>query len=275
MRPLAASFFNPIFGNRRGPSKQSPIIRVIGQLHALGNCPELCAVVQFPLRTLIIQGALTHSRFLGVLYPLVVSYMRQCFVLPFFAFLILLPSIAAVPQTPQSTQAASASMSQGPKGSEADRKALLVKAQRGDRGAQSWLGAAYEQGWFGKTDSKEALKWLRKAAAQGDAEAQNSLGQMYKDGEGVEQNYVLAAKWYRKAANHVPDFGGAGQGRNNLGLLHLDGLGVPKDYVQAYMWFSLASTETNLSYAKAQMTPAQILKAERMAAKWRSHHSEQ
>jgi TPR repeat protein len=97
---------------------------------------------------------------------------------------------------------------------------------------------------------------------------------MYEGGEGVERNYVLAAKWYRKAANHVPDFGGAGQGRNRLGLLYLDGLGVPKDYVQAYMWFSLANVEENLSYAKAQMTPAQILEAERMAAKWERHHPE-
>ena len=86
---------------------------------------------------------------------------------------------------------------------------------------------------------------------------------MYEHGEGVPQNYVLAAQWYRKAAEHVPDFGGAGQGRNNLGLLYMDGLGVPKDYVQAYMWFSLTNFETNLSSAKAQMTPAQVLEAER------------
>ncbi len=37
MRPLAESFFNPLFGNCRGLSKQSPIIRVNGQLHAPGN----------------------------------------------------------------------------------------------------------------------------------------------------------------------------------------------------------------------------------------------
>jgi len=97
---------------------------------------------------------------------------------------------------------------------------------------------------------------------------------MYQDGEGVPQNYVQAAKGYRMAAEHVPDFGGAGQGRNNLGLLYLDGLGVPKDYVQAYMWFRLTNSETNLSYAKARMTPAEILEAERMAAEWKASHSE-
>ncbi|HVS88791.1 MAG TPA: tetratricopeptide repeat protein [Candidatus Acidoferrum sp.] len=198
--------------------------------------------------------------------------MRQRFLLPFLIFPLLVPSNFAVPQSPHSTQAAS--MSQGPKWTEADRKALLAKGQRGDRGAQFWLGIAYEQGWFGKTDFQEALKWLRKAAAHGNPDAQNSLGQMYEEGEGVKENYVLAAKWYRKAADHLPDLGGAGQGRNNLGLLYLDGLGVQKNYVQAYMWFRLANDDTNLSYAKAQMTPAQVLKAERMAAKWKSHHPE-
>lgn len=200
--------------------------------------------------------------------------MTQRFLLPFLTFQLLVSSTVAVPQTPHSTQAALASMSQRPKWTEADWKALLARAQHGDVGAQSWLGAGYEQGWFGKADFWEALKWLRKAAAHRDPDAQVSLGQMYEGGEGVERNYVLAAKWYRKAANHVPDFGGAGQGRNRLGLLYLDGLGVPKDYVQAYMWFSLANVEENLSYAKAQMTPAQILEAERMAAKWKRHHPE-
>ena len=147
----------------------------------------------------------------------------------------------------------------------------MFKAQHGDIGAQFWLGTGYEQGWSGKANFPGALKWLRKAA-HGNADAQVCLGQMYADGEGVQPNYTLAARWYRKAAEHVPDSGGAGQGRNDLGLLYMDGLGVPKDYVQAYMWFGLTNFETNLSYAKAQMTPAQVLQAERMAAKWKSQH---
>ena len=59
-------------------------------------------------------------------------------------------------------------------------------------------------------------------------------------------------------------------------MLYLDGRGVPKDYVQAYMWFSLFDGEPpnpNLAYAKAHMTPEQILEGERMAAEWRSRHS--
>ena len=140
--------------------------------------------------------------------------------------------------------------------------------------SQMWLGAAYEQGWFGKPNFHEALKWFRKAAAQGDPDAQNSLGQMFQDGEGVRQSCIEAAKWYRMAAEHVPDFGGAGQGRNNLGLLYLNGDGVPKDYVRAYMWFKLAADATNLPDVKPEMSPAQILEAERMVTEWKRSHPE-
>jgi len=136
-----------------------------------------------------------------------------------------------------------------------------------------WLGCAYEQGWFGKTNIPEALKWFRRSAERGDPDAQFSMGQMYEDGVGVVQNYSLAARWYRKAAEHVPDLGGAGQGRNRLGLLYLDGKGVQRDYVQAYMWFRLADVEPNLSFAKTPMTPEQILEAERLAEEWKSRHA--
>jgi len=200
--------------------------------------------------------------------------MKRAIAVRFLIFPLLALATRAGPQATHSTQAASASIAQNPKWTEADRKALLAKSERGDTGSQFWLGAAYEQGWFGKTDFQEAVKWFRRAAARGNADAQNSLGQMYEYGEGVEQNYILAAKWYRKAADHVPNVGGAGQGRNNLGLLYMEGLGVPKNYVQAYMWFKLASTETNLAYAKSRMTPAQVLEADRMAMEWKNHHPE-
>jgi uncharacterized protein len=190
--------------------------------------------------------------------------------------LLVIPLVAATwglsQQASHSIQAPSVSMSQRPKWTEADEKALLTKAQHRNTDAQFWLGTAYEQGWFGKADFQEALKWLRRAAKPGNADAQNELGQMYQDGEGVPQNYALAAKWYRRAAEHAPDLGGASQGRNNLGMLYMQGLGVRKDDVQAYMWFRLAHSEANLSYAKSQMNPAQISEAERLAPEWKTHH---
>src|SRR5271154_6938006 len=148
---------------------------------------------------------------------------------PLLLFLLIAcVPFTAVAQTPQ------------PMRPSPDKHTLLTNAQQGDLSAQFWLGTAYEQGWFGKADYREALKWLRKSAEHGNPDAQSCLGQMYEAGEGVPQNYVLAAKWYRKAAEHVPNFGGAGQGRNNLGVLYLSGRGVPKALVRAYMWFRLA-----------------------------------
>jgi hypothetical protein len=46
-------------------------------------------------------------------------------------------------------------------------KWFRLAAAQGDAEAQFWLGAAYQGGWFGAFDDREALKWLRKAAAQG------------------------------------------------------------------------------------------------------------
>jgi tetratricopeptide (TPR) repeat protein len=210
----------------------------------------------------------------GVVFPKG-NVMRQRLLLSILILPMPVPSVPALPQTANPVQQhALKSTSQSPKWTEADERALLAKAPQGDASSQMWLACGYEQGWFGKTNFPEALKWFRKSAEQGDPDAQNALGQMYEDGKGVAQNYALAAEWYRKAAEHVPDLGGAGQGRNNLGMLYVTGHGVPKDYVQAYRWFKLSGFESNpnLSDAKAQMTPEQILKAEKLAADWKSLH---
>ena len=199
--------------------------------------------------------------------------MRQRLLFSSLILSMLAPSV--MPQTLNSVdRTALKSKSEPVKWTEADERGLLAKAQLGDADAQMWLGAAYEQGWFGTIKFPEALKWFRKSAEQGNPDAQNSLGQMYEDGEGVIQNYSLAAEWYRKAAEHNPDLGGAGQGRNNLGRLYLDGHGVPQDYVQAYMWFRLADFESNpnLSLAKTHMTPEQILGAQQSVEEWKSRH---
>jgi len=151
---------------------------------------------------------------------------------------------------------------------------LLRGAEQGNADSQFWLGVAYEQNWFGTTDLKEAAKWYRKAAEQGQPDAQTSLGMLYEDGDGVEQNYAIAAEWYRKAAEHVPDLGGAGVGRSRLAFLYMEGHGVPKDYVQAYMWYRVRDPEhkTNLKDLELLMTPAQILAANELAAKWQKEH---
>src|SRR5260370_5561506 len=94
----------------------------------------------------------------------------------------LLLCAPALPQTANSTQQATLkSKFQTKKWTEADERYLLAKAQEGDAGSQMWLASGYEQGWFGKTNLPEALKWFRKSAEQGNPDAQNSLGRMYED----------------------------------------------------------------------------------------------
>jgi uncharacterized protein len=148
---------------------------------------------------------------------------------------------------------------------------MLRAAEHGDASTQFWLAMAYEQNWFGSTDSELALKWLQKAADAGDPDAQVVLGQKYADGEGVKQSYEIAASWFRKAAEHVPDLGGAGQGRYQLGQLYMEGLGVPRDFIQAYFWLSLNGPDAAAD-AKEHLSPARIQAADKLLKAWQEQH---
>ena len=146
-------------------------------------------------------------------------------------------------------------------------------AEDGAVNAQFWLGLMYDTGHGMKRNRQQALEWFLRAAKQGNPDAQVSLGQAYEDGDGVPQDHAQAAEWYRKAAEHVPDYGGAGQGRNDLGLLYLGGLGVPQDYVEAYKWFALAGGLTgNMDEAAKRMTQDQVAEAQRRAKAWTKDH---
>lgn len=57
----------------------------------------------------------------------------------------------------------------------------------------------YAEGRGVPQDSKEAVKWYRKAAAQGDAGAQFSLGVIYATGEGTPQDIIRAFMWFSVA----------------------------------------------------------------------------
>jgi uncharacterized protein len=58
--------------------------------------------------------------------------------------------------------------------------------------------------------------------------------------------------------------------------MYAKGQGVPQDYVSAHMWYSLAAAEGLTDAAKerdtvaAQMTPAQIAEAQRLAREWKA-----
>ena len=60
-----------------------------------------------------------------------------------------------------------------------------------------------------------------------------------------------------------------------LGAMFVQGLGVARDYVLAHRWFSLAAANGMDAAGKArdqlatQMTPDQIVEAQRLAREWK------
>ena len=120
-------------------------------------------------------------------------------------------------------------------------------------------------------DAGQAARLYRLAADQGLAEAQGRLGAMYAEGRGgLAQDDRQAANWYRKAADQ-----GEAPAQGLLGTMYSLGKGVPQDYVQAHMWLNLAAAR-GLPYAAncrdfvtAEMTPAQIAEAQRLAEEWK------
>lgn len=153
---------------------------------------------------------------------------------------------------------------QGSEGS--DFAHLRDLAAQGNVAAQVLLGLEYEAG----NDYAEAVKWLRKAADQGGAQSQVMLGAIYLKGEGVPQDYAEAATWLRKAADQ-----GDAQSQVMLGGLYVLGKGVPQDYVQAHLWSNLAGASGDAGAVKmrdlvaAEMTPAQIAEAQKLAREWK------
>lgn len=141
---------------------------------------------------------------------------------------------------------------------------LLVAALPVSAGFKEGLAA------FERSDYRTAYREWKPLAQQGDAAAQTSLGFMYANGWGVPKSDHEAAKWWRKAALQ-----GNALAQYNLGFLYANGRGAPKNYVLAYMWWSLAALDGDkdaarkLDMLKKRMTPAQIAKAQEMAAKWR------
>ena len=115
-------------------------------------------------------------------------------------------------------------------------------------------------------DYAEAVQWYSKAAEKGHVGAQNNLGWMYERGRGLTHDYAEAVKWYRKAAEQ-----GYAKAQYNLGRMYNQGNGVPQSDVNALMLFELAAAQGYDKSAKirqtiaAQMTPADISKAERLA----------
>ena len=123
----------------------------------------------------------------------------------------------------------------------------------------------YDRGEGVPMNSKEAVKWFRKAAEQGHAQAQNNLGDMYRTGEGVPMDSKEAVKWFRKAAEQ-----GEAQAQRNLGVMYDSGVGVLQNFVTAYAWINIAVANGNSTaeeykpLIEKKMTAEQIAEAEEL-----------
>jgi uncharacterized protein len=68
---------------------------------------------------------------------------------------------------------------------------------------------------------------------------------------------------------------GRADAQTSLGFQYANGLGVQQDYVTAHMWFNLAAARGNRDAEKdrdmiaAQMTPARIAEAQKLAREWK------
>jgi uncharacterized protein len=84
-----------------------------------------------------------------------------------------------------------------------ERDALLLKAgELGSVEAQRDLGALYATGdWTGPHDPSRAADWNRQAAERGNADAQYNLGFMYLLGEGVPRDSKEGLRWLKRAAD--------------------------------------------------------------------------
>lgn len=148
-------------------------------------------------------------------------------------------------------------------------------ADQGHAEAQYDLGFLYENGAIEpEHDLVQAFIWYLKAAEQGFADAQFQIATRYEYGRGVPQNYALAVAWVRKSADH-----GDTMSQDRLAQYYAKGQGVPQDYVQAHMWWNVAASResdyrlrevfvTSRDKVAAEMTPAQIIEAQRMASEW-------
>ena len=183
------------------------------------------------------------------------------------------PDPSAGPRPPaQLADALLTAFGNAAKGVEAGEPGALAKlkaiAEAGHPPAQFYLGKLYESGDHGvKQNLAQARLWTERAAQGGDAAAMHNLALFDFRGEGGAQDLSSAAHWFRAAAEQ-----GIVDSQYNLGLLYQSGSGVDRDPVQAYIWFSIAAAggdaqaRANAQALQAELTPDQVVVAERAAA---------
>ncbi len=123
---------------------------------------------------------------------------------------------------------------------------LRMAAELGWTKAESILGISYLDGVEGALgekillpDSKQAIKWLEKAAKSDCDVAQFNLGILYfsRDQElSLAKDYSKAVEYFKLAAKQ-----GNSDANTGLGFCYMEGKGVSKDLEKAKYYFSLAS----------------------------------
>src|SRR5262245_39153914 len=70
----------------------------------------------------------------------------------------------------------------------AARRLWQPRAERGDAGAQYWMGVLSYSGGDQAPDYAAAMRWFRRAADQGHAGGQAGVGHLYREGAGVPRD---------------------------------------------------------------------------------------
>ncbi|WP_300725424.1 tetratricopeptide repeat protein [Pseudomonas sp.] len=113
------------------------------------------------------------------------------------------------------------------------------------RNALRWLPKAAEKGHIGayyklgnlysRKNDPQALIWYCKAAESGSVEAMISLGHMYAQGHIVPQDLPQAAAWHQKAAEL-----GSVESQLRLGRMYKEAAGLEPDQAKADFWLGMA-----------------------------------
>lgn len=112
-------------------------------------------------------------------------------------------------------------------------------AQQKDAGGMNWLGHYHEQGLAGAAkDYLFALDSYRKAAELKNADASLSVGRIYLNGLGVQVDTREGLKWYRRAAV----FGSSVAQLQLASFYEYGRAGLVKDPGLAIAWYSMALT---------------------------------
>lgn len=132
---------------------------------------------------------------------------------------------------------------------------LQSRADKGDLAAQFELGSRYNYGRGLPKNTREALRWLRRAALAGQIDAMRLLAVKLYGGFDVLVDFDEAFRWARALADK-----GDRQGQMVLANMYGNGEGCARDLVSAYAWYDIAATlrpdEEPDEAAKAMMESA-------------------